>query len=132
MQGVGVGVGLVTASERIYLGVKLLKDVYNQFGCEIRSHSVLELTINKISTHFMSLFALFALQKSVNKSANKSANIRTIRSHPLLKCEQLFALQFCARMETLFQRPKYEPKSLKTAHKKWHSAKNFRNRFFIA
>ena len=101
MQGVGVGVGLVTASERIYLGVKLLKDVYNQFGCEIRSHSVLELTINKISTHFMSLFALFALQKSVNKSANKSANIRTIRSHPLLKCEQLFALQFCARMETL-------------------------------
>ena len=101
MPGVGVGVGLVTASERIYLGVKLLKDVYNQFECEIRSHSVLELTINKISTHFMSLFALFALQKSVNKSANKSANIRTIRSHPLLKCEQLFALQFCARMETL-------------------------------
>ena len=92
---------MVTSSERIYLGVKLLKDVYNQFGCEIRSHSVLELTINKISTHFMSLFALFALQKSVNKSANKSANIRTIRSHPLLKCEQLFALQFCARMETL-------------------------------
>ena len=94
---------LVTASERIYLGVKLLKDVYNQFECEIRSHSVLELTINKNSTHFMSLFALFALQKSVNKSANKSANIRTIRSHPLLKCEQLFALQFCARMETLFR-----------------------------
>ena len=97
MPGVGVGVGLVTASERIYLGVKLLKDVHNQFECEIRSHSVLELTINKNSTHFMSLFALFALQKS----ANKSANIRTIRSHPLLKCEQLFALQFCARMETL-------------------------------
>ena len=92
-----MGVGLVTASERIYLGVKLLKDVYNQFECEIRSHSVLELTINKNSTHFMSLFALFALRKSVNKSAN----IRTIRSHPLLKCEQLFALQFCARMETL-------------------------------
>ena len=43
----------------------------------------------------MPLFALFELQKS----ANKSANIRTIRSHPLLKCEQLFALQFCARME---------------------------------
>ena len=75
--------------------------MYNQFECEIRSHSVLELTINKNWTHFMSLFALFALQKSVNKSANKSANIRTIRSHPLLKCEQLFALQFCARMETL-------------------------------
>ena len=89
------------AIERIYLEVKLLKDVYNQFECEICSHSVLELTINKNSTHFMSLFALFALQKSVNKSANKSANIRTIRSQPLLKCEQLFALQFCARMETL-------------------------------
>ena len=29
----------MTASERIYLGVKLLKDVYNQFECEIRSHS---------------------------------------------------------------------------------------------
>ena len=96
MPGVGGGVGLVTASERIYLGVKLLKDVYNQFDCEIRSHSVLELTINKNSTHFMSLFALFALQKSANKSADKSANIRTIRSYPLLKCEQLFALQFCA------------------------------------
>ena len=49
----------------------------------------------------MSLFALFALQKSANKSANESANIRTIRSPLLLKCEQLFALQFCARMETL-------------------------------
>ena len=80
----------------IYLGVKLLKDVYNQFECEIRSYSVLELTINKNSTNFMSLFALFALHKKVNISANKSANIRS-----LLKCEQLFALQFCARMETL-------------------------------
>ena len=37
MPGVGVGVGLVTASERIYLGVKLLKDVYNQFKCEINN-----------------------------------------------------------------------------------------------
>ena len=46
------------------VGVKLLKDVYNQFECEIRSHYA-------------------------------------IRSHSLLKCEQLFALQLCARMETL-------------------------------
>ena len=58
-----MGVGLVTASERIYLGVKLLKDVYNQFECEIRSHSVLELTIYKSSTHFMSLFALVVSKK---------------------------------------------------------------------
>ena len=72
MPGVGVGVGLVTASERIYLGVKLLKDVYNQFGCEIRSHSVLELIMNKNSTHFMSLFALFALQKSGTKVQTKA------------------------------------------------------------
>ena len=92
---------MVTGSERIHLGVKLLKDAYNQFECEIRSHSVLKLTIIKNSIHFMSLFALFALQKSANKSANESANIRTIRSPLLLKCEQLFALQFCARMETL-------------------------------
>ena len=89
MQGVGVGVGLVTASERIYLGVKLLKDVYNQFGCEIRSHSVLELTIYKNSTHFMSLFAL----------------VHSIKCelHSLLKCKQLFSLQFCAQMKTLQQ-----------------------------
>ena len=51
-------------------------------------HSVLELTICKNSTHFMSLFAL-------QKSANKSANIRTFHPHSLLKCQQLIALQFC-------------------------------------
>ena len=87
------------ANERIYLGVKLLKDIYNQFECEIRRHSVLELTIYKNSTHFMSLFLLFPTPKKYKKSAN----IRTIHLHLLLKCEPLFALQFCAQMETLIQ-----------------------------
>ena len=95
MPGVGVGVGLVTASERIYLGVKLLKDVYNQFECEIRSHSVLELTINRNSTHFMSLFALFALPKKCEQKCEQkceyshysfapSPEVRTIIRTPIL------------------------------------------------
>ena len=50
--------------------------------------------IRPILCHCLHLLAL-------QKSANKSANIHTIRSHSLLKCEQFFALQFCAQMETL-------------------------------
>ena len=64
---------LVTASsERIYLGVKLQKDVYNQFDCEIRNHFVLELTIYKNSTHFMLLFALVCTPKKCKQKCEYS------------------------------------------------------------
>ena len=90
MPGVGVGVGLVTASERIYLGVKLLKDVYNQFECEIRSHSVLESIIYKNSTYFMSLFALVRTPKKCEQ-----------------KCEYLWT--HCILSPCLLEHYIYEP-----------------------
>ena len=37
------------------------------------------------------------------KKCEQSANIRTIRSHLLLKCEQLFALKFYKLFDTDFQ-----------------------------
>ena len=53
--------------ERMYIGVKLLKDAYNQFECEIRSHSVLELTIKRIRLILCHCLHLFALQKMWTK-----------------------------------------------------------------
>ena len=62
------------------------------------SQPFLELTIYKKSTHFMSLFALVHTPKKVETIVPTKCEYL----HLLLKCEQLFALQFCARMEPLY------------------------------
>ena len=56
---------------RDIFGDKLLRDVYHQSECEIRSHSVLELTIYKNSAHFMSLCALVRTPKKCKQKCEQ-------------------------------------------------------------